>query len=70
MFLGYSSSHLGYRCLDLVSQHIYVFCHVCFHEDVFPFANSEQIAQQPFTSSQPTHLLTLTLSQNFQPTAP
>jgi len=51
MFLGYSSSHLGYRCLDLVSQHIYVSCHVCFHEDVFSFANSEQIAQQLFTSS-------------------
>jgi len=41
MFLGYSSSHLGYRCLDFASQHIYVSCHVCFHESVFPFVASE-----------------------------
>jgi len=42
VFLGYSSSDLDYRCLDLASQHIYVSRHVCFHEDVFPFANSEK----------------------------
>jgi len=41
VFLGYSSSHLGYRCLDLASHRIYVSHHVCFHENVFPFANSE-----------------------------
>jgi len=40
-FLRYSSSHLGYRYLNLASQHIYVSCYVCFHEDVFPFAKSE-----------------------------
>ena len=45
VFLGYSFSHLSYRYLDLVCQYIYVFCHVCFHKDVFSFANSEQIAQ-------------------------
>jgi hypothetical protein len=70
VFLGNSSSHLGYRCLDLASQRIYVSCHVCFHKDVFPFANSEQIAQQRVTSSQPTHLPTLNSSLNFHPTAP
>jgi len=41
VFLGYSSSHLDYHCLDLASCHIYVFCHVCFHENVFSFVNSE-----------------------------
>jgi len=41
VFLGYSSSHLGYRCLDLASQRVYVFGNNRFHEDVFPFAKSE-----------------------------
>ena len=41
----YSSSHLGYRCFDIASQHIYISCHVRFHEHVFPFDNSEQIAK-------------------------
>jgi len=48
--LGYSSSHFDYRCLDLASQRIYVSRYVCFHEDVFPFAKSEQIAHQSATS--------------------
>jgi len=70
VFLGYSSSHLGYCCPDLACQHIYVSRHVRFHEDVFPFANSKQIAQQPFTSSQYTHLPTLNPSLNVHPTTP
>jgi histone deacetylase 1/2 len=37
VFLGYSSSHLGYRCLDLSSDRIYISYHVRFHEQVFPF---------------------------------
>jgi len=37
VFLGYSSSHLGYRCLDLESHRIYFSRHVRFHETVFPF---------------------------------
>ena len=41
VFLGYSSSRLGNRCLDLASQRIYISCHVHLHENVFPFANSE-----------------------------
>jgi len=49
VFLGYSSSHLGYRCLDLVSQCIYVSRHVHFYKNVFPLAESEQIAQPTTT---------------------
>jgi hypothetical protein len=37
---------------------------------MFPFAKSEQIAQQLATSSQPTHLPTLITSLNFHLTAP
>jgi histone deacetylase 1/2 len=70
VFLGYSSSHLSYRCLDLASQHIYISRHVCFHENVFPFANSEQIAPPISTSTQPTHLPTLITSPVFHPVDP
>jgi histone deacetylase 1/2 len=69
VFLGYSSSHLGYRCLDSASQHIYVSRHVCFHENVFPFADSEQLARPSATSSQPTHLPNLFTPHNFPPVA-
>ena len=41
VFLGYSSSHLGYRCLDLASNRIYVSHHVHFHENIFPLTNSK-----------------------------
>ena len=54
--LGYSSSHLGYHCLYLASQRIYVSRHVRFHEDVFPFVNFEWITHTPVPSTQPTHL--------------
>jgi len=68
VFLGYSSSHLGYHCLDLAYHRIYVFRHVRFHENVFPFANSEQITHTPVPSTQPTHLPPLYPPQFFQPT--
>jgi len=51
VFLGYSSSHFGYRCLDLTSQHIYISRHIRFHENVFPLAKSKQIAQPTSTTT-------------------
>jgi len=44
VFFGYSSSHLGYQCFDIESHRMYISCHVHFHEHVFPFDKSEQIA--------------------------
>jgi histone deacetylase 1/2 len=32
VFLGYSSSHLSYCCLDLSSHRIYISRHILFHE--------------------------------------
>ena len=32
VFLGYNSSHLGYRCLDLSSDHVYISRHIRFHK--------------------------------------
>ncbi|WVZ51872.1 hypothetical protein U9M48_002973 [Paspalum notatum var. saurae] len=37
VFLGYPSSHKGYRCLDLSSRRIIISCHVVFDEFVFSF---------------------------------
>jgi len=51
VFLGYSTSYLGYRCLDLSSKHIYLARHVRFHENVFPLDKSKQIAALPIQPS-------------------
>ena len=37
VFLGYSKSHLGYRCLDITTGRLYIARHVRFNETVFPF---------------------------------
>jgi len=47
VFLGYSSSQLGYRCLDLSYNRIYISRHVGFHEHVFPF---NEFAHSPHIS--------------------
>ncbi|KAI0518628.1 hypothetical protein KFK09_006064 [Dendrobium nobile] len=38
LFLGYSDTHKGYRCLNLQTNKVTVSRHVNFHEDIFPFA--------------------------------
>jgi hypothetical protein len=38
VFLGYPSSHKGYRCLDLVTKRIIISRHVVFDETSFPFS--------------------------------
>ena len=66
MFLGYSSSHLSYRYLDITTQHIYISRHVFFHEQVFPFNKSEQIAQSLcYSLSDPIHLPNFLISSLF-----
>jgi hypothetical protein len=67
VFLGYSSSHLGYRCLDLESGRVYVSRHVRFHECVFPFKKSEQVTTPPVYPTPPTYLPSLHLPPCFQP---
>jgi hypothetical protein len=37
VFLGYPSSHKGYRCLNLVTQKLIISHHIIFDETVFPF---------------------------------
>jgi hypothetical protein len=38
-FLGYSTHHKGYKCLDIATGHVYIFRNVIFNENVFPFAS-------------------------------
>nr|XP_043631213.1 uncharacterized protein LOC122602692 isoform X1 [Erigeron canadensis] len=47
VFLGYSTSHHGYRCLELSTDRIYICRHVRFDELSFPFT----LAPHPPTTS-------------------
>ncbi|KAM2678711.1 hypothetical protein EV1_005106 [Malus domestica] len=53
VFVGYSASHKVYRCLDHATGRVYIFRHVVFNEDVFPFATA--------LGHQPTAYVELTL---------
>ena len=64
VFLSYSSSHLGCRCLNLSSNHIYISHHVWFYEQSFLFL--ESVNNSTSTSHTPppttiTHLSSLTI---------
>ena len=48
IFLGYPSSHKGYRCLNLETQRIIISRHVVFDETVFPFSTASVL---PFPRS-------------------
>jgi histone deacetylase 1/2 len=45
VFLGYPSSHRGYRCLDMSSRRIITSRHVIFDENSFPFAHANKDQQ-------------------------
>jgi hypothetical protein len=38
-FIGYSSLHKGYRCLDISTGRIYISREIVFDETIFPFAS-------------------------------
>ena len=50
-FLGYSSHHKGYLCLDIHSSRVYISRHVIFNEDSFPFKNLKSSISQSISSS-------------------
>ena len=53
-FLGYSSNHRGYRCLDLDSGHVYLSRHVVFDENSFPFRDKAIFTRQTCERTSPT----------------
>lgn len=50
VFVGYSSSHHGYGCLDPSSDNVYISLHVRFHETNFPFLSPKPVPPTPSTS--------------------
>jgi hypothetical protein len=40
VFHGYSSQHKGYKCLHILSNHLYISRDVVFYENVFPFSST------------------------------
>ncbi|PKU70451.1 Retrovirus-related Pol polyprotein from transposon TNT 1-94 [Dendrobium catenatum] len=60
VFLGYSTMHKAYRCLDIQSNKVYISRHVTFQEDIFPFKTTNQNTMlSPPSSNQSSLLLTL-----------
>lgn len=53
VFLGFSSYHKGYLCLNRQTGRIYVSCHVIFHETSFPFSSSLPTSFSPNPSIVP-----------------
>ncbi|KAJ9553676.1 hypothetical protein OSB04_017721 [Centaurea solstitialis] len=61
VFLGYSTSHHGYRCLDPHTDRIYIARHVRFNEHYFPFTiptppPNLPLSTNPYYSSYPNQL--------------
>ncbi|KAL5545398.1 hypothetical protein UlMin_005085 [Ulmus minor] len=56
-FIGYSSIHKGYLCLDYHTRRVYVTCHVIFYESKFPFASQLSpaipVSDQPILTPTP-----------------
>ena len=51
VFIGYSNSHRGFKCLDASTGKVFVSRHVIFDEGIFPFTHSNATpTQQPSTS--------------------
>lgn len=53
VFLGYSPSHKGYKCLHVPSSRVYISRDVIFDEHVFPFANMPHTLATPSSSLVP-----------------
>ncbi|KAI3694504.1 hypothetical protein L1987_77470 [Smallanthus sonchifolius] len=62
IFLGYSTSHHGYRCFDPITERMYIARHVRFSETIFPFKTTPEpipspSIPNPYVSTYPTSAL-------------
>jgi hypothetical protein len=71
VFLGYSTDHEGYKCLDLQSNRIINLHHVVFDEFSFPFAKVSTTSMSPSCldcySSIWLYILTCRINRKHQP---
>ena len=45
VFIGYSSLHKGYRCLNPMTKRVYISRHVIFYETIFLFSNKNKFVE-------------------------
>jgi histone deacetylase 1/2 len=51
VFIGYSSHHKGYKCLDIATGRIYISRNVIFDETVYPFSRHFSVSTPSYGSS-------------------
>ena len=59
IFLGYSSIHLGYKCLSLSSNKLFISRDVIFEESIFPYPHSSTSSENTSTGILRSHPTTL-----------
>ena len=62
IFLGYSSIHLGYRCLSLSSNKLFISRDVIFEESIFPHSHSYTSSENTSTGILGTHPTPLSIA--------
>jgi histone deacetylase 1/2 len=60
VFIGYSSNHKGYKCLDVTTGRVYISRNVIFDEHVYPFSRHFTVSSPDYGSrvSSATDLMT------------
>ena len=73
IFLGYSSMHKGFRCLDISISQIYITRHAKFDEFYFPFSNTGPISSIShlgfFLFDEPSKLVVISLPAPSKPSS-
>ena len=54
IFLGYTSSHKGYRCLDIKTNKVIISRHLTFDENIFPYASQHTPRLEDYVFESPT----------------